>query len=176
MKRYRGESVTVKIGDIVNVQIPIVDKAPCKTLDIIGIVFRMRLQTKTVAVVTEYGVLAYGGKGQANKQILYLTPISDYEVISQYIPISQTLKNIRNEILTSVATSTEYNYQNQTLVSRNFVHKQTYGTRTENNIEIGWGQRKCKCKRKCNPKRCGCLINNLLCSSGCGCGGTCTEE
>ena len=41
MKRYRGETITVKVGDIVNVRIPIVDKAPCKTLDIIGVVFKI---------------------------------------------------------------------------------------------------------------------------------------
>ena len=92
MKRDRGECVSVKIGDIVNVRIPIVDKAPCKTLDIIGVVFRMNLHTKTIAVVTEHGVLAYGGKGEANKKVLNLDPVRDYEVISQYLPISLKLK------------------------------------------------------------------------------------
>ena len=96
--------------------------------------------------------MAYGGKGQANKQILYITHVSDYEVISQYIPISPTLKNVQNEILMSVASSTEFNYQNQTLVSWNFVHKQTYGGKnTEKNIEIGWGLQKCKCKGNATP-------------------------
>ena len=83
MKIYRGETITVKIGDIVNIRIPFVDKAPCKTLDIIGVVFKMRERTKTVAVITEHGILAYGGKGQSNKKILYLSPGSDYEVISR---------------------------------------------------------------------------------------------
>ena len=176
MKRFRGESVLVKIGDIVNIRIPIVDKAPCKTLDVIGIVFNMRLNTKTIAVVTEHGILAYGGKGQDNKHILFLTPVSDFEVVSQHIPISIKLSLVRRQILACSVSSTKFDCTNYPLVSRNFVHKMTYGNIIQKTAEKGWGQRKCKCKGKCNPKRCGCLLNNLLCSSGCGCGGTCKEE
>ena len=176
MKRYRGETITVKVGDIVNVRIPIVDKAPCKTLDIIGVVFKMREHTKTVAAITVHGILAYGGKGQSNKKILYLSPVSDYEVLSEYIPIPEKLQAARHEIISAVAKSTYFDYTNHTFVSRNFVHKETYGNSPIKLSRKGWGQRKCKCKGNCNPKRCGCLLNNLFCSSGCGCGGNCSEN
>ena len=39
MRKERGKSIFVKVGDLVNVRIPIVDKAPWKTLDILAVVF-----------------------------------------------------------------------------------------------------------------------------------------
>ena len=69
----------------------------------------------------------------------------------------------------------EFNYKTMRYVTLNSVHSLEYDHK-QNIKEVSRKKivhKPCKCKRECNPKRCGCLRNNRKCTHSCGCAGKC---
>ena len=63
MKRLSGACVKVDVGDLVRIHIPDVDKAPCRSMDVMGVVLQVNDTTKTIRVATRHGLIGRGGKG-----------------------------------------------------------------------------------------------------------------
>jgi hypothetical protein len=170
MKRLRGECVTVDVGDTVRVRVPKVDKAPCKSMDLLGVVLMVRDKTKSITVATRHGIIGRGSR--TNRSPLFLTP-DRYEVIGKLQSLHKDLASIQDQ----VKGKANFNSRDLGYISMAAAHKKEYAPKTVTNSQskLKWGSRKCKCKARCNPKKCGCLREGFLCGSGCGCGGTCED-
>jgi hypothetical protein len=173
MKRLRGSCVSVKPGNLVNVTVPMKDKARNKSLNLLAVVISVNERTKVITAATEHGIISCKKKRNRNTTFepLHLSPDS-YIVLEDLPSISVSLATVKDKIISGTLDLTQL-----TMISMSKAHELAYGGIDKHISEIKLGRNQCRCKSKCNNRRCKCLKNGLGCSSKCGCGGTCgTDE
>ena len=153
IQQFEG-SVKVEKGDVVVVVPDVRERCTGNSLNIVGIVIDVG-KGAGVKVVTQSGILSHG----TGKRPLYVPHDRWYKTDS---PIHLKLREYQASILGD--TFNEKGIPRVTMAS---AHKQQTKQPTV-------GVPKCQCgkKGKCG-NRCSCCRNNLPCSSGCKCGGTC---
>ena len=187
MKTQRAKSNNIEKGDLITIMLSKKDKSCGLNANLFGIVLAIALPSRSVKVITEFGILAKNPRMILHGKPLWI-PCTQYKKVNENTVVSQKLTTYSNQIKNGL-----FDEGKMTFVSAKLAHQRAYGFKKANTIsnkcimdgngieqlDDNKGSQRSVCRCKKSPlcgNMCGCRKKHIPCTIHCSCEGKCTNH
>ena len=158
-------SLGVKTGDVVCLKVDLRDRVSTDTRGVIGIIVKLAATNScNAAIVTKHGLIISSGNKPTMFDPANYTILRTPTITSEMQKIKDGVEN--GEITVDSLTN-----------DKNFISiRKAHELDNNSNPSVKKDCGNCRCKGLQCGGRCGCMRNNNLCSSSCGCGPECSNH